>query len=71
VTEYLPAQPNELLIAGPQKPRAVRLGDQALEPPAAPDTNPTAVGWRYDESNSAIILRFIQPAPKAVIWIEW
>jgi hypothetical protein len=69
--DYLPGQPNELIIAGPPRPRAVRLDDKTLEPFAPAKPNRTAVGWRYDEACPAIMLRFIQPAPQAEIQVEW
>ncbi|HSW44073.1 MAG TPA: hypothetical protein VLM89_00710 [Phycisphaerae bacterium] len=69
--EYLPGEPNELIIAGSDKPRLVRINDQVLDP--APDAAGSSEppGWRYDRAPRMLIIRFIQPARYATVRIEW
>lgn len=66
----LPGQANELLLAGPEKPRRVRVGGEGVEP-VAPDAPAEAIGWRYLEPRRVLALRFQQPASQARIEIAW
>ncbi len=67
---FPPGQPNELLIAGPARPRQVRVDGRPLEAHAVPQPG-AAPGWSYDERYRAVIIRFEQPAPQATITLTW
>ncbi len=65
--EFLEDQPNELLIAGVEGPRSVRLDDKLL----APQPSPGTTGWKYDSDRRALLVRFTQDTKRVNIQVGW
>ena len=63
-------QPNELLLAGPERPRQVRVEGRPLEAHTDPE-HQSSDGWLYDEHARALLIRFTQPAPEATVTVAW
>ncbi len=65
-TDFLPNEPNELVVANADPPRLIRVGETLLN-----QSNKPGPGWRYDPMSRAVFVRFIQSEPKTVIRVEW
>ena len=67
--DYLAGEANELVIAGVDRPRRVRVDDQVLE--AVEGAMVRTGGWVYDAELRAIVIRFVQPQRRAMVRVGW
>ena len=63
-------QPNELILAGADEPKRVRIAGEPLEHAAAA-TPDKATAWRYDAGRRAVVIRFTQPIQRTDVRIDW
>jgi hypothetical protein len=66
--DFLPGEPNELIIANADPPRLVRVGENLLDQSNQSGTTP---GWRYDPTLRVVFARFVQPDKPAIVRVEW
>ena len=66
--EFLPGQPNELVVVGVDRPRLARVGDSLVDSLDQPKPVP---GWRYDPDLRTVFVRFMQPDRTTVVRVEW
>jgi hypothetical protein len=70
VVEFLAGEPNELVLAGVDRPERVwedgnRLDE--LDVKAAAER----IGWRYDETRQALLVRFEHAERAATLRVDW
>jgi len=68
--EYLPGQPNELILASVDRPLCVKISGERLTELDA-ESGPRRSGWRYSDEYRAIMVRFVQPIKQTEIRVEW
>jgi hypothetical protein len=69
--EFLPGEPNEILLAAIDAPAMIHVDGQRLDPLPAKATRGTQLGWRYDADRRALVARFRQPQPVTQIQVTW
>jgi hypothetical protein len=67
--EYLAGEANELVIAGADRPRLVRVDNQILQ--VLEGAKVTTGSWVYDAKLRAIVIRFVQPDRRATVRVVW
>ncbi|MBI4580828.1 MAG: hypothetical protein HY718_14060 [Planctomycetes bacterium] len=68
---FLAGQPNELILADVDDPKSVRIGTELLDRHAAGEQSTSAIGWRYDTAQRALLARFVHTDREAQIRIAW
>ncbi|HOW73441.1 MAG TPA: hypothetical protein PKY77_22810 [Phycisphaerae bacterium] len=70
--DFPPGQPNELVIARVSRPERVHVGGRLLDARvSAVGRGEQEPGWAYHAALQALVIRFIQPAPKTEVLVQW
>lgn len=70
--EFPPGQPNELVMAGVSRPQKVHIGGRLLAARASGSgLRGQEPGWIHDPALRALAIRFIQPAWKVEVRVDW
>jgi len=64
--DFLPGQPNELMVVGAAPPARVSVAGRELELHHGPTLTGHHSGWWYDPDHRAVLVRFVQPDLRAL-----